>query len=83
MKARRGANLRGYPDRMISAESSRPMKRGFKRLTITVDGRAFDYNQPGWWCDLTDPNDREGALIFRQAPTTSDALSEASSPRPH
>ncbi len=39
------------------------MKRGSKRLAIAVDGRTFDYDQPGWWCDLTDPNDREGQLV--------------------
>ena len=56
-------NPRGYPDTMTSAESGRPMKRGSKRLTIAVDGRTFGYDQPGWWCDLNDPNDREGQLV--------------------
>lgn len=63
MSNRLGSNPHGYPDTMISAESGRPMKRGLKRLTITVDGRAFHYNQPGWWCDLNDPSDREGQLV--------------------
>lgn len=63
MTSKFGGNPRGYPDKMISAESGRPMTRGLKRLTITVDGRAFDYYQPGWWCDLDDPNDREGQLV--------------------
>lgn len=63
MNTKVGTNPRGYPDTMTSAESGRPMKRGLKRLTITVDGRTFNYNQPGWWCDLNDPNDREGQLV--------------------
>jgi len=63
MTTKLDTNPRGYPDMMISAESGRPMKRGLKRLTIVVDGRAFSYNQPGWWCDLNDPNDREGQLV--------------------
>jgi HTH-type transcriptional regulator/antitoxin MqsA len=63
MKAKTGANPRGYPDTMTSAESGRPMKRGLKLVTITVGGQAFDYYQPGWWCDLSDPEDREGQLV--------------------
>lgn len=57
------ANPRSYPDTMSSAESGRQMKRGFKLVAIAVDGRAFDYYQPGWWCDLDDPDDREGQLV--------------------
>ena len=56
-------NPRNYPDTMSSAESGRPMTRGEKPVTITVDGRTFTYNQPGWWCSLTDPNDVEGELV--------------------
>ncbi len=56
-------NPRDYPDTMSSAESGRPMTRGEKPVTITVDGRTFSYNQPGWWCSLTDPDDREGELV--------------------
>lgn len=56
-------NPRNYPDTMVSAESGRPMTRGEKPMTITVDGRAFTYNQPGWWCSLADPNDMEGELV--------------------
>ena len=63
MSAKHGANPRGYPATMKSAESGRPMKRGLKLLTIIIDGRAFDYFQPGWWCDLNDPKDREGQLV--------------------
>lgn len=63
MSTKTSANPRGYPDTMVSAESGRPMKRGLKRLTIVVDGQSFNYNQPGWWCDLNDPNDREGQLV--------------------
>ena len=54
---------RNYPDTMLSAESGRPMTRGEKPVTITVDGKTFTYNQPGWWCSLTDPNDLEGELV--------------------
>lgn len=63
MSKKRSANPRSYPDTMASAESGRPMKRGLKLVTITVDGRAFDYYQPGWWCSLDDPKDREGQLV--------------------
>ena len=56
-------NPRKYPDMMKSAESGRPMKRGEKEITITVDGKKFTYRQPGWWCSLTDPNDIEGQLV--------------------
>ena len=54
---------RGYPDIMTSAESGRPMTRGVKERTITVDGRTFTYRQPGWWCSPTDPDDNEGQLV--------------------
>lgn len=56
-------NPRHYPDTMPSAESGRPMTRGDKEITITVEGKAFTYLQPGWWCSLTDPADMEGQLV--------------------
>ena len=56
-------NPRDYPDVLTSAESGRPMTRGMKERTITVDGKTFTYRQPGWWCSLTDPNDNEGQLV--------------------
>ena len=39
------------------------MTRGEKSVTIKVDGQEFTYNQPGWWCSLTDPEDMEGQLV--------------------
>ncbi|MDX2143919.1 MAG: type II toxin-antitoxin system MqsA family antitoxin [Rhodospirillaceae bacterium] len=54
---------RQYPEILISAESGRPMKRGLKRVPITVAGRVHYYNQPGWWCDLKNPDDLEGQLV--------------------
>lgn len=39
------------------------MTRGEKSVTIKVDGQEFTYNQPGWWCSLTDPDDMEGQLV--------------------
>ena len=56
-------NPRTYPDTMASAESGRLMTRGEKLATLKIDGRAFAYKQPGWWCCLTDPNDMEGQLV--------------------
>ena len=53
-------NPRDYPDEIRSAESGRPLRRGVKMLTITVDGQAFTYGQPGWWASLDDPADTEG-----------------------
>jgi HTH-type transcriptional regulator/antitoxin MqsA len=55
-------NPRGYPDTIQSAESNRPLRRGVKMLTITVDGQAFIYGQPGWWASIDDPTDNEGQL---------------------
>jgi HTH-type transcriptional regulator/antitoxin MqsA len=55
-------NPRDYPDMIESAESGRPLRRGVKALTITVDGQPFTYGQPGWWASLEDPDDREGQL---------------------
>jgi HTH-type transcriptional regulator / antitoxin MqsA len=56
-------NPRDYPDTILSAESGRPMTRGEKLVTIKIEGRTFAYNQPGWWCSLTDPDDSEGQLV--------------------
>jgi HTH-type transcriptional regulator/antitoxin MqsA len=55
-------NPRDYPDIIQSAESGRPLHRGVKRLTITVDGGDFTYGQPGWWAAVDDPADNEGQL---------------------
>ncbi len=56
-------NPRDYPETMPSAESGRPMTRGEKEVTLTVEGKRFTYCQPGWWCSLTDPDDLEGQLV--------------------
>lgn len=56
-------NPRRYPDTMPSAESGRPMTRGEKEITFTVEGKDFTYLQPGWWCSLSDPSDMEGQLV--------------------
>jgi putative zinc finger/helix-turn-helix YgiT family protein len=56
-------NPRDYPDVIESAESGRPLRRGVKVVTITVDGKPFTYGQPGWWASLEDPDDKEGQLI--------------------
>ena len=55
-------NPRDYPDVIQSAESGRPLRRGVKMLTISVDGRPFTYGQPGWWASIDDPKDNEGQL---------------------
>jgi HTH-type transcriptional regulator / antitoxin MqsA len=55
-------NPRNYPDVIQSAESGRPLRRGVKILTITVDGKPFTYGQPGWWASLNDAEDTEGQL---------------------
>lgn len=55
-------NPRDYPDIIQSAESGRPLRRGVKRLTITVDGKDFTYGQPGWWAAVDNPEDTEGQL---------------------
>ncbi len=56
-------NPRNYPDVIESAESGRPLQRGVKAITITVDGHPFTYGQPGWWASLEDPDDQEGQLV--------------------
>ena len=55
-------NPRDYPDVIQSAESNRPLRRGVKMLTITVDRQPFTYGQPGWWASVDDPADTEGQL---------------------
>ncbi len=54
---------RDYPETMTSPESGRPMVRGEKLVTLKVDGRSFEYRQPGWWCSLDDPDDVDGQLV--------------------
>ncbi len=56
-------NPREYPDTMTSPESGRPMVRGEKMVSFTIQGKTFQYRQPGWWCSLEDPNDMEGQLV--------------------
>jgi HTH-type transcriptional regulator/antitoxin MqsA len=56
-------NPRQYPDEIESAESGRPLRRGVKMMTITVDGHPFTYGQPGWWASVDDPADTEGQLM--------------------
>ena len=56
------SNPRDHPDVIQSAESGRPLRRGVKMLTISVDGRPFTYGQPGWWASIDDPGDNEGQL---------------------
>lgn len=55
-------NPRDYPDVIQGAESGRPLRRGVKMLTVTIDGQPFTYGQPGWWASLDDPADTEGQL---------------------
>ncbi len=56
-------NPRNYPETMASPESGRPMFRGEKLVSLEVEGKPFQYRQPGWWCSLEDPNDLEGQLV--------------------
>ena len=56
-------NPRDYPNEIQSAETGRPLRRGVKMLTITVDGHRFTYGQPGWWASLDDPADDDGQLV--------------------
>ena len=56
-------NPRNYPASMPSTESGRPMQRGEKLVSFKIDGKAFNYLQPGWWCDLADPEDLDGQLV--------------------
>lgn len=54
---------RDYPEMMASPESGRPMVRGEKLVKLVVDGKTFEYRQPGWWCSLDDPEDHDGQLV--------------------
>ena len=58
-------NPRNYPDTMPSAESGRPMTRGEKLVTFKLEGSAFTYKQPGWWCSL-DRRRRHGRAARRR-----------------
>lgn len=75
-------NPRNYPETLASPESGRRMRRGEKLLSLEVNGRRFQYYQPGWWCSLEDPNDLEGQLvdddnqIAEMARRTAQALAE-------
>lgn len=70
-------NPRDYPDTIRSAESGRPLRRGVKMLTISVDGQPFTYGQPGWWASIDDPSDDEGQLIDEDNVVRSAARREA------
>ena len=39
------------------------MTRGEKLVSFKIEGNAYTYLQPGWWCSLTDPEDIEGQLV--------------------
>ncbi len=52
---RMAQNPRNYPDIIPSAQSGRPMTRGEKSVRFKIDGRAFTYMRPGWWCSLVLP----------------------------
>ena len=54
---------RNYPETLASPESGRPMVRGEKLVTLSVDGQTFHYRQPGWWCSPDDPDDLDGQLV--------------------
>ena len=54
-------NPRNYPDTIPSAGSGRPMTRGEKLVTFKIEGRAFTYKQPGWWCSLRTRTIRRGS----------------------
>jgi len=55
-------NPRDYLDEIQSAENGRPLRRGVKLLTLSVDGHRFTYGQPGWWASIDNPADDEGQL---------------------
>jgi HTH-type transcriptional regulator/antitoxin MqsA len=71
------SNPRNYPDTIESAESGRTLRRGVKMLTITIDGEAFTYGQPGWWASIDDASDTEGQLIDEDNVIRSAARREA------
>lgn len=70
-------NPRNYPDMIQSAESGRPLFRGVKMLTINIDGQSFNYEQPGWWANLHDPNDTEGQLTDEDNAVRAIAVAQA------
>jgi hypothetical protein len=39
------------------------MLRGEKLVSFKVEGKAYTYLQPGWWCLLAGPDDMEGQLV--------------------
>ena len=51
-----------FPETLISQETGRPLRRGQKRLRIEVNGQSLEYDQPGWWASLDDPEDQDGVL---------------------
>jgi HTH-type transcriptional regulator / antitoxin MqsA len=55
-------NPRDYFDEIVGAETGKTLRRGVKMTTITVDGHAFTYGQPGWWASLDDAADADGQL---------------------
>jgi len=76
-------NPRGYPDTILSAETGRPLHRGVKMMTITVDGQAFTYGQPGWWASIDDPSDLDGQLTDEDNVVRSAARREARASAKH
>jgi HTH-type transcriptional regulator / antitoxin MqsA len=76
-------NPRHFPDVIQSAESGRPLRRGVKMLTLTVDGQPFTYGQPGWWASLDDPEDNEGQLTDEDNVIRAAALREARAKAKH
>lgn len=48
---------------------------------MAVDGKTFEYRQPGWWCSLEDPKDCDGQvvdddnMVAEMARRTAEALS--------
>jgi HTH-type transcriptional regulator/antitoxin MqsA len=56
-------NPRNYPDTLSSPETGRPMARGEKLVSFKIEGKTYNYLQPGWWCSLSDPDDMEGQLV--------------------
>lgn len=76
-------NPRNYPDAITSAESGRPLTRGVKMLTITVDGQPLTYEQPGWWASFDDPDDTEGQLTDEDNEVRAAARREARAKAKH
>ena len=76
-------NPRDYPDEIASAETGRPLRRGTKIMTITVDGQPFTYGQPGWWASFDDPEDMDGQLADEDNLIRSAARREAKAKAKH